>query len=393
MSTYVQPAPAGLAATDRTSASESAVPWYLWAVAFASASVLVGVIWDISWHRTIGRDTFWTAAHLAIYLGGAVAGLSCGWLVLRTTFAGSEHEKASGVTFWGFRGPLGAWVCIWGAIAMIASGPFDDWWHNAYGLDVEILSPPHAVLAAGILAIQIGAMLMILARQNNAGRDDRTLQVLFAGAGGILIVMLATLGTEYITFPNDQHGPQSFVVSASILPFLLVGIARSSLLRWGATAAAGVYMGTTILMIWILQLFPAQPMLAPIMRQVTSMVPPAFPILLVFPALVIDFMMKRLPAGVGRGRQWMTAIGGAAAAMVTLGVVQWYFAEFLLSAGARNFFFGADQWDYSLPPGAWQYEYWGSPMTAGAGGLAALLTVVSATVGLLWGNWMSRVRR
>ncbi len=64
MSTYVQPAPAGLAATDRTSASESAVPWYLWAVAFASASVLVGVIWDISWHRTIGRDTFWTAAAL-----------------------------------------------------------------------------------------------------------------------------------------------------------------------------------------------------------------------------------------------------------------------------------------------------------------------------------------
>ena len=350
MSTYVQPAPAGLAATDRTSASESAVPWYLWAVAFASASVLVGVVWDISWHRTIGRDTFWTPAHLAIYLGGAVAGLSCGWLVLRTTFAGSEHEKASGVTFWGFRGPLGAWVCIWGAIAMIASGPFDDWWHNAYGLDVEILSPPHAVLAAGILAIQIGAMLMILARQNNAGRGDRTLQLLFAGAGGILILMLATLATEYITFPNDQHGPQFFVVSASILPFLLVGIARSSLSRWGATAAAGFYMGITILMIWILQLFPAQPMLAPIMRQVTSMVPPAFPILLVFPALVIDFMMKRLPDGVGRGRLWMTAVGGAAAAMVTLGLVQWYFAEFLMSAGARNFFFGADQWDYNTPP-------------------------------------------
>ena len=322
MSTYVQPAPAGLAATERTSASESAVPWYLWAVAFASASVLVGVVWDISWHRTIGRDTFWTPAHLAIYLGGAVAGLSCGWLVLRTTFAGSVHEKASGVTFWGFRGPLGAWVCIWGAIAMIASGPFDDWWHNAYGLDVEILSPPHAVLAAGILAIQIGAMLMILARQNNAGRGDRTLQLLFAGAGGILILMLATLATEYITFPNDQHGPQFFVVSASILPFLLVGIARSSLSRWGATAAAGFYMGITILMIWILQLFPAQPMLAPIMRQVTSMVPPAFPILLVFPALVIDFMMKRLPDGVGRGRLWMTAVGGAAAAMVTLGLVQ-----------------------------------------------------------------------
>ena len=104
----------------------SDVPWYVWAVVFASTSVVVGVIWDISWHRTIGRDTFWTPAHMAIYLGGATAGLACGWLVLRTTFAGSVTDKAGGVSFWGFRGLLGAWVCIWGALAMIASGPFDD---------------------------------------------------------------------------------------------------------------------------------------------------------------------------------------------------------------------------------------------------------------------------
>ena len=172
----------------------------------------------------------------------------------------SPEDKAGGVTFWGFRGPLGAWVCIWGSIAMIASGPFDDWWHNAYGLDVEILSPPHTVLAAGILTIQIGAMLMVLARQNNAGFGDRTLQMLFVYSGGILLLMLATLATEYVTFPNDQHGPQFFMVSALIFPFILVGISRSSLLRWGATAAAAFYMGITLVMIWILQLFPAQPM-------------------------------------------------------------------------------------------------------------------------------------
>ena len=51
---------------------------------------------------------------------------------------------------------------------MIVSAPFDDWWHNAYGLGVEILSPPHVVLAAGVYGIGIGAMLMALARQNGA---------------------------------------------------------------------------------------------------------------------------------------------------------------------------------------------------------------------------------
>ena len=300
MSTYVPPAPATTIDMTEASAAPAVVPWYLWAVAFASTSVLVGVIWDISWHRTIGRDTFWTPAHLAIYLGGAVAGLSCGWLALKTTFAGTSGERAGGVSFWGFRAPLGAWVCIWGSFAMITSGPFDDWWHNAYGLDVEILSPPHAVLAAGILAIQIGAMLMALAWQNNAGSPTdrgtsaRSLLFLFVYAGGALIVMLATLATEYITYPNDQHGPQFFLVSAGIFPFLLIGVSRSARFRWGATAAAAVYMGVTMVMIWILQLFPAQPMLAPILRQVDHMVTPAFPILLIVPALAVDLLMKRV---------------------------------------------------------------------------------------------------
>ena len=74
------------------SARETAVHWSVYAVLFASTSVLVGVLWDISWHQTIGRDTFWTPAHLGIYLGGVVAGLTCGYLALRITFAGTARE-------------------------------------------------------------------------------------------------------------------------------------------------------------------------------------------------------------------------------------------------------------------------------------------------------------
>src|SRR5207253_8500467 len=121
----------------------SGLPWYVAAVMIAATSAVVGVMWDISWHRSIGRDTFWTPAHLAIYLGGVLAGAACGWLVLRTTFSATVEEQAAGVTFWGFRGPLGAWVAIWGALAMLASGPFDNWWHNAYGLDVKVRSEEH----------------------------------------------------------------------------------------------------------------------------------------------------------------------------------------------------------------------------------------------------------
>src|SRR5262245_15357219 len=99
----------------RAHSQSAVVPWYLSAVVFASTSVIIGLLWDISWHRTIGRDAFLTPAHVAIYLGGLVAGLACGVLVLKTTFAGTDEERAASVTFWGFRGPLGAWLCIWGS--------------------------------------------------------------------------------------------------------------------------------------------------------------------------------------------------------------------------------------------------------------------------------------
>jgi hypothetical protein len=48
----------------------------------------------------------------------------------------------------------GGWVCIWGALAMLTSAPFDDWWHNAYGLDVKIVSPPHMIWR-GMIAIEV----------------------------------------------------------------------------------------------------------------------------------------------------------------------------------------------------------------------------------------------
>ncbi len=70
--------------------ASSAVTWPLTAVLLSSAAIVVGILWDISWHKTVGRDTFWTLPHLVEQFGAIVAGVSCGWLVLRTTFAGSD---------------------------------------------------------------------------------------------------------------------------------------------------------------------------------------------------------------------------------------------------------------------------------------------------------------
>jgi hypothetical protein len=42
----------------------AAIPWYVWCFAAAVTSDAFGGYWDISWHISVGRDTFWTPAHM-----------------------------------------------------------------------------------------------------------------------------------------------------------------------------------------------------------------------------------------------------------------------------------------------------------------------------------------
>jgi hypothetical protein len=370
-------------------------------VVLSSAAIVIGLLWDISWHSTIGRDTFWTAPHLLEQLGAIVAGLSCGWLVLRTTLGGTPEQRAESVRFWGFRGPLGAWVTIWGTFVMVTSAPFDNWWHNAYGLDVKIVSPPHMVLALGMISVELGAMLMVLAAQNRATDPARVKQLgwAYAVAGGILVVMVATLISEYAARPNHMHSPRFYQVAAGAFPLFVVAFARAGRLRFPATTAAAVYTVLMLATIWILQLFPAQPRLAPIYVAVTHMVPPSFPLLLVVPALAIDLLLVRL----GRRHDWLASVALGVLFVGLLLAVQWFFGEFLLSPAARNYFFAGDQWAYMAQLGEWRYSFWRVPKDALGNvdpiamarglGIATLIGIVSSRLGLWWGNGMSRVMR
>lgn len=380
----------------------SLTSWVLYAVIFSSACIVIGLIWDISWHMTVGRDTLWTAPHVLEQIGASLAGLASGALALKTTFAGTEIERARSVRFWGFRAPLGSWICIWGSLAMICSVPFDNWWHNAYGLDVEIISPPHMVLAAGMWGIQIGAMIMALGAQNRAPADSveqRRLGLLYVFAGGVFLTMMAVFASQFVEKPNVMRGSLFYQVSGAVFPLILLGVARASRLRWPATTTAAVYMGITVAMVWILPLFPAVPKLAPIYNPVTHMVPMSFPLLLVIPAFALDVLMHRIDSE----RNWMLAVLAGISFVLIMLVVHWFWADFMMSPAARNNFFAADRWAYFARLGSWRYEYQAldtdatgnfSPMLLARGmGIAIVIAIISSRIGLAWGNWMARVQR
>src|SRR5260370_21261708 len=117
---------------------------------------------------SIGRDSFGPPVHMLIQFCGILAGFSCGYLILSTTLGRDPALAAASVSVWRFRGPLGAFIAAWGGATMLTSAPFDNWWHNAYGLDVKIFSPPHVLLDGGVLAIQIGALGLIASTRNRS---------------------------------------------------------------------------------------------------------------------------------------------------------------------------------------------------------------------------------
>ena len=368
--------------------------WHVYAVVASAAMVVVGLLWDISWHMSIGRDTFWTPAHLLIQGGGLLAGVSSGVLALHTTFRGTPEAKASAVSFWGFRAPLGAWVCALGCGAMLTSAPFDDWWHNAYGLDVRIISPPHILLGLGMMGIVLGALLRTLALQNaSEGRTRARAALLFAVASGLFLTILAVLLLERA--PRVlMHQGQFYRTLPRPVALLLVAVAVAGRKRWPATTAAAVYMIVLAGTSWILMLFPATPKLGPIYQGITHYVPLDFPLLLVVPAFAIDLTWARV-----QDRSWWVAsLALGAVFVVALLVAQWPFADVMMRHG-RNWFFHVDNFVYWRPKSTEfrAYQFYdprpGDPSLAAGLAQALAYAVVASALGRAWGRWMTRVQR
>jgi len=379
----------------RSVARATAIPWFVWSGVVSVSSISFGLYWDISWHMTIGRDTFWTPAHLLVQFGGILAAITCCYLIFSTTLSRDPAVQSASVKVWGFRGPLGAFLTAWGGVTMVTSAPFDNWWHNSFGLDVEILSPPHVVLGIGILAVGIGYLVMVVAEKNRASgalRDKLTWIFLYlAGLGLLLHVILLS---EYID-PNMMHSAFFYRVTTLGIPALILAYAGGSGHKWGATIVAVIYMLLKLTGLWVLPLFAAQPKLGPVYTNVTHMVPLNFPLLLIFPAIALDLIRNRFA---GRNK-WLLALAAGSAFLATLFAVQWFFGDFMISALARNAFFGMNYFPYQEPPSMYQLAYQFQkleptrPAFFAGMGIAWVSAMISSRVGIAFGDWLLRIRR
>ena len=388
------PALPGVTSASHPRVMTQRIPWYIWCAVLAVTSALIGAHWDISWHRSIGRDTFWTPAHIAIQMCGVLAGVAFGYLILYTTFSDSAPLARASVHIFGFRAPLGAFIASWGGIAMLTSAPFDNWWHNAYGLDVKIVSPPHMVLILGIYAVLLGTVVLLAGHINRLNPAERTAsRYLLLYCYGVALTMSLVVLMEYTLLPY-LHGSLAYIVMCLPVPLILAIASRATNFKFAATGAAALYTFILIPLILILPLFPAEPKLGPVFHPVTQFIPPQFPVLLIVPAFLLDLFWKRARTW----NPWKLAAVSGVIFVASLLAVEWPFADFLNSPAAHNRFFGSMYHGYDTPPDSnaarnlfliteTTAQFWQGIL------LATVIAAVTFRFGISRGNWLRKVKR
>ena len=364
------------------------LPVPVWGAILSCLAMIVGWNWDISWHRTVGRDTVWTLAHVSIYVALAIAFAYNATLVLSHTFGGLR--AAPGIRILGFKGPSAAFVTLWGLLLQFAAILFDNWWHDVYGLDVGVFSPPHGLLAWGIAIFYLGQFGVVGLYRNTAPPAEER-RALWA----VIVIWSMFLGHMAIA-ADPLYGPMAvrsiFFVATSALTFPFGFAFLNAYLgrKGGAAGASFVYMGIVILLMQLFQLFTAKPQFGPVFHHIATFLPPPFPLLLVVPALVVGWT---LPPDRDRnpfGRYLLTG----AAFVVAFNVTNWLTSALLVSPLAMNRFFGG-MYPGTVFEQATRRAPRLAPNAAGFIAVAVALVVASYTawLGHRGGRWMREVVR
>lgn len=271
------------------------------AVALLSgAAGMVGVYLDTAWHRTVGRDSFFILPHLFIYGGGlgvwaaALAGIA------RATLGRDDEFGGPVLRLGRLRLPFGFALTALGIIVIMAAAPVDAWWHNTFGKDVLIWSPPHLQLHLGAGMAAIGLLFAVAAQR---GRGAFARPWLWRCAMIAVLVDLVHRGhfaLAHYTMLAHARTPDLYpFLVALLVPVVLVAAARA-VGPWAPTVACLLFLGVAWLMDVMLRIIDYE-------RYTLT------PVLAV-PAAVVSLVFRL--GGRRRERAWLAAVAGLAFALV-----------------------------------------------------------------------------
>jgi hypothetical protein len=197
-----------------------------------------GSNWDIVWHGVGNVETFFTPPHSVIYSGVVLAiGSVIGGTIQAAFRIRQQKNDATWFVLLSVPSslPLALKLAAIGCILQLTAGPFDFLWHSLFGFD-GLLSPPHSVLAVGMLTTALGALIGIYGHYSNHSskiNNASSLSSLFSKLSlivGFAVFLMVAVGMVLmftLPFSKGQYfdfnpNPLAALVAASVsIPFLL----------------------------------------------------------------------------------------------------------------------------------------------------------------------------
>ncbi len=170
-----------------------------------------GSNWDIVWHGVKNVESFLTPPHTVIYTGVALA---IGSIVFRLIYFPVLAIKNNSIPklsiFFNIVKsqselfPFPIKLAFIGVSLQLMAGPFDFWWHNNFGFD-GLLSPPHAVLATGMLIAALGGLIGVIKHYKDNPSSYTIRTFLLISFGVFLMVAVDLIFMFTLPFSEGQY--------------------------------------------------------------------------------------------------------------------------------------------------------------------------------------------
>ena len=313
-----------------------------WFVLYFLMQAELGLAWDREWHDLIGRDQFWIPPHIMLYTGVGFTGLIALLIILLDTWR--YHKGAAGVDntstvriFSFFRGPLGFTILGFGALNDLLAAPFDNYWHQLYGIDVTLWSPFHIMGTIGGVVMGLGSLYAFASEARiERQRGNKPLFLLNGPEWGMLLLLSAFVGITQLSltaFVPVVIGPLEFPTYAlplvAVAGFCLVSAVQTTRMPGTATLTA--------LLVWLLALV-TQSFVPSALTYTVARLHLAFrfvdrtpsfnftlafmPLLFLMSALIVDALLLRFYRQHGEtqsiSRSYLVLIGGVVAVLSTV---------------------------------------------------------------------------
>ncbi len=244
--------PAALARPVEAIAHEQLRLRLLFAIAIMKLLNFIGGAWDIQWHVEIGRDSLFIPPHLmvfAAFLGGLLVAL--GLVAYETAQASMGHPPTHTARLGPLYAPHAFFGVLIGYLLALLSAVFDELWHEIFGIDATLWSPPHLLIMASTMFVDFSLMLGITISARRLGYTFTWRSPLLWG-----LVLTGAYAFEAVNF---QMG-EAFIVGyrgggagllgllfpllvGAFLPFSMMILVRLARRFWVVLLAIGMSLG------------------------------------------------------------------------------------------------------------------------------------------------------